>query len=319
MFAALDVGYSILWISIFLVSLLIITGIFYPKIYRPASNWLASTRTRKRTNNDTLYEVIADAGYSYDPSQDIFYSNMDPWQRKMGYCGLYDEASAPLNMIIDCEPIYFVYGGKKWLIEFWKGQYGMTTGGEIGVYTTKEPDLNIPDFFDGTFYNCASNADRLYMSYSLVKNGEILFTRKDRHWWLTGFKLGEFSEPSELKMYLSIALKNAAMRNAFLEGLKEAGYSEDEIFVDRNIVGMVFAETHTSQPITRIAEADWLIQRKNELLCDKYQEITGPYDNFIDKMNAIREQAPEIYAAILNIGKTKQVFEIYGKIKDYLS
>lgn len=266
-----------------------------------------------------LFEEIEAAGYSYDPKQDIFYSNMHSWQRNMGYCRLYDEAIAPLGMIVDCEPINFVYGGKKWLIELWKGQYVMTTGGEIGVYTTDRPDLNIPGFFSGTFYHCASNTDMLSMSYTLVKNNEVLFKRKDKHWWLTGFKLGEFSEPSELTMYLTIVLKNEIMRNAFVRGLKKAGYIENEIFIDGNAVGLVFDKAHSPKPITRITETDRLTQRKNKLLCDKYQKITRAYVNFPDKMNAIREQSPEIYDAILNIGKNKKVFEIYRKIKNYLS
>lgn len=304
-----------LWIPIILVSILAIAAVSYLLISLYAA---VGKRTRAREDDDALNEAIENAGYSYDPDQEIFYSNMDPWQRKMGYCRLYDEASAPLNMIIDCEPIYFEYGGKRWLIEFWKGQYGMTSGGEIGVYTTEESDLDIPGFFNGTFYNCASNSDRLYMSYSLVKNDELLFARNDKHWWLTGFKLGEFSEPSELTMYLTIALKDTVMRKAFVNGLKKAGYSDNEIFIDRNIVGLVFDKTHTPQPITRAPESDWLIQRKNELLCNKYQEITGPYDNFPNKMSAIREKAPEIYDAILDIGKSKALFEMYEKIKGYL-
>jgi hypothetical protein len=303
-----------LWIPIILGAVLIITSILYPKVYLYITKWISGFRGKKKSSNEVLYKIMADAGYSYDPMQDIFYSNMDPWQRKMGYCRLYDEASAPLNMIIDCEPIYFEYGGKRWMIEFWKGQYGMTTGGEIGIYTTEGPDLDIPGVFNGTFYECASNEDRLYMSFTLVKNDEILIKRKGKHWWLTGFKLGEFSEPSELTMYLTIALKNVTMRNAFLKGLKKAGYAKGEIFIDGNIVGLVFDEARTPQPLTRIAETDWLIQRKNELLCDKYQEITEPYDNFPDKMNAIREQAPEIYDAILNIGKTKALFAVFEKI-----
>lgn len=306
------------WILIILVSALAIAVLFMPAIYQKIKKWRAAYKIKKRADSGELYEIMEDAGYSYDPEQDIFYSNMDPWQRKMGYCRLYDEATAPLNMIIDCEPIYFEYGGKRWMIEFWKGQYGMTSGGEIGVYTTKGPDLDIPGFFNGTFYNCASNEDRLYMSYVLVKDGRILIYRRDKHWWLTGFKLGEFSEPSELTMYATVALKNASMRNAFVEGLKRAGYTENELLIDGNIVGLVFDEPHTPQPFTRIAETDWLIQRKNELLCDEYQEITKDYDSFPEKMNAVRELAPEIYDAILSIGKTKKLFEVYEKIKDYL-
>mgnify|MGYP000621142798 CR=1 FL=1 len=29
---------------------------------------------------------------------------------------------------------YFDYQGKTWLLEFWKGQYGINTGAEIGIY-----------------------------------------------------------------------------------------------------------------------------------------------------------------------------------------
>ena len=49
-------------------------------------------------------------------------------------------------MIIDCEPICFMYGGKNWMIELWKGQYGLETGGEIGVYNAAEnrPPTQIP-------------------------------------------------------------------------------------------------------------------------------------------------------------------------------
>lgn len=63
-------------------------------------------------------ELINASGFDYDPKQDIFYSIMDPWQRKMGYCRLYDEACAPMGMIVDCEPVHFNYKGKRWMIEF---------------------------------------------------------------------------------------------------------------------------------------------------------------------------------------------------------
>ena len=53
-----------------------------------------------------------------------------------------------------------------------------------------------------------------------------LFTRDDKHWWLAGFKLGEYSEPSELTMELNITLKDDIMCKAFVEGLKDVGYSE---------------------------------------------------------------------------------------------
>lgn len=312
-----------IWILIILLSILVITSIFYYKIYRYfAQRIYSDTGTfgaKNGTGDDTLDKVIEAAGYSYDLQQDIFYSNIDAWQRNQGYCRLYDEAAAPLGMIIDCEPIYFEYDNKRWLIEFWKGQYDLTTGCEIGVYVTEEPDLDIQGVFKGAFYRCVENADLLKMSFSLKKNGKILFAREDKHWWLTGFKLGEFSEPSELTMLLSITLKDHNMCKAFVEGLKNSGYWEDEIIITGKTVDLKFDKTRTTQPFTRRPDTDFIIQRKNELLCDRYQDITSGYDNLPDKINVIKEQAPEMYEQIMNIGKTTQLFDKYKKIKEYLS
>lgn len=163
------------------------------------------------------------------------------------------------------------------MIELWKGQYDLTTGCEIGVYTTDEPDLNIPGVFKGPFFQCAKDEDHLRMDYYVMKNGEILFKRKDKHWWLTGFILGEFSEPSELTMYLNITLKDKDMRDAFVAGLLNARYLKHKIMIKKNTIGLKFDKTHTKQPITRIEETDRIIQIKNKILCERYKKITGPY------------------------------------------
>jgi hypothetical protein len=325
----IDDTYLYSWLLIIIVLFLLIAGIRNTKIYQRISKWLAAsltalksirnrTSTKKITGDASIDNAITAAGYSYDAKQDIFYSMIDAWQRDMGYCRLYDESAAPLNMIIDCEPIYFNYAGKRWLIEFWKGQYALTCGGEIGVYSTEEPDLRISGVFVGTFYQCARDTDLLKMSYSLMKNGKLLFRRKDKHWWLTGFKLGEFSEPNDLTMNLSITLIDSEMRDAFIGGLKRAGYSKHEITVNRNTVSLNFKKTRTKQPYTRTPQTDWIIQKKNKLLCDKYQELTGPYNNFSDKVKAIQEASPELYKEILNIGKTRQLFSMFDKIKGYI-
>ena len=267
---------------------------------------------------DTLNKAVHDAGYSYDQYQNIFYSNLYAWQRRYGYCRLYDEAAAFLGMIVDCEPIYFEYGNKRWLIEFWKGQYDLNTGAEIGIYTPAELDLYINGIFKGAFYNCATDEDLLDMSFVLKKKGKEILKREGKHWWLTGFKLGEFSDPSELTLSLSITLKDKEMCNAFIEGLKKAGYIEDEITISENTVSLEFDKPRTSQPITRIPETDFIIQIQNELLCYHYEDITRPHDNFTDKMNAIEKKAPELFEEVLKIGKSKEVFEIYKLIEYYV-
>ena len=61
------------------------------------------------------------------------------------------------------------------------------------------------------------------MSYTLYKKDKVLFRYHDIHWWLTGFSLGEFSEPSICNEF-EINLKDKTMKDAFVEGLINTGY-----------------------------------------------------------------------------------------------
>jgi hypothetical protein len=260
---------------------------------------------RKRNNeNDTdadaLDKAIAACGYAYDLKQDMFYSIKEAWQRSMGYCRLYDETSAPTGMIVDCEPIYFEYNGKRWLIELWKGQYDLTTGCEIGVYTSNWTNLDIPSIYKNMFYHCANDEEMLQMRVSLVKNGKILLKREDKHWWLAVFKLGEFSEPSELIMNVSITLKDEDMRKAFVEGLKKVGYSANELLIRENTVSLCFNKPLTPQPYTRTIMTDWIVQKKNKYMCDKYQDISRPINTLTEIITLIMVHAPEIYKKLKN-------------------
>ena len=86
------------------------------------------------TPTSALARAVDSGGIPYDPDQDIIYSKMYPVQRQLGYAYGYDAAALLMGAVIDCEPIFFDYGGKTWMIELWKGQYGLETGCEIGVY-----------------------------------------------------------------------------------------------------------------------------------------------------------------------------------------
>jgi len=285
------------------------------KVIRPVHEVLGNVPERIQELN----QEIKPFGFAYEPYQDIFYSLLNPWQRDLGYCRLYDEASAALSMIIDCEPIPFEYGGRRWLIEFWKGQYGMNTGGEVGIYYTTGPNLNIPGFFNGTFYLCPKDEDCIEMSFAFRKNKNLLFTRSGYHWWLTGFKLGEFSKPSELSMDITIDLYDRRMALAFAEALRKAGYREDEYKVQGRRVMVRYDEPHTKQPITRTAFTDFIMQRNNETVCEAYNHLTGAYTDTLDKLELVRNENPSMYNQILTIGKQREVFESYKTIKRYLN
>jgi len=279
---------------------------------------LTSKKASKVKNKAELDEAIEFTGYAYDPQQDIFYSVIDPWQRKHGYCHLYDELSAPWGMIMDCEPVYFDYDNRRWMISFWKGQYDLTSGCEMGIYTKEEPNFKLTELLTGTFYNCAKDEDMMEMAYTLYKNGEPYFKREGTHWWLTGFKLGDYTEPHELTMDVRITLKNQEMAKAFVAALKKAGYLDKDINIADNTVSFYFDKPHTPQPLTREKNFEGIIQWKNKLMCDTYQEITKGYDDINDKLNALKEQAPWIYNILMHHRKMNKFFNIEQVIEGFL-
>lgn len=293
------------WIFIIFISLVLIAStILYKRKKRVAE-----------FDYEALKETIRNAGYLYDSKQDIFYSHIDAWQRELGYCRLYDEAAGPMGIIIDCEPIFFQYEGRNWMIEFWKGQYGMAAGCEIGVYI-KDDDKS--GLVPGDYYQCVDNKDLLQMSCYLKKGDKILFERRDLHWWLTGFLLGQFVEPEELSMLLEITLKDSLMCYSFAIGLIKAGYTREEIYIHENTIALKFDRPHSPQPLSRVSAGDWISQKNNKYLCKKYQRITAPYKSFEDKARAINAKAPELFNGMIHLGKSQELKIIYNKIKDVM-
>ncbi len=288
------------------------------KDYYSRPSRLPFSRTTKSIKLEDLNKDLEPFGFAYYPRQDMFYSIMNGWQRKYGYCELYDEGAATFSMIIDCEPIRFDYAGKRWLIELWKGQYGMNSGCEIGVYSTTGPNLNIPNFFDGTFYFSAKDEDHLPLGFSLIKDGNVIFTRREVHWWLTGFRLGEFSDPSELIMNAEITLKDEGMRDAFVKGLRKTGYSDNEFSILGNTVRIMFDKPHSPQPLTRTPIIERYMQANNQRNCQAYRFATKNFYNPLDKMELVKMQAPKMYTKILNVGNTKELFSSYNIIQKFL-
>lgn len=278
--------------------------------------WEQLTKSEK---NIELNKDLAPWGFGYYASQDLFYALRDAWQRNCGYCQLYDEGSAALNMIIDCEPIYFEYAGKNWLIEFWKGQYGMATGCEIGIYNTTNPILYNKSGFISTHYDCAQDKDQIYMSFTLKKYNKILLQRNERHWWLTCFRLAEYSSPTELSMPTEIRLKDDTMTDAFIEGMLKAGYVTSDLTIRGNSVAFIFDKPMNKQPLTRTPIIEFIMQTTNHRNCLAYNLATKKIaDNTLDRLLFIKEQAPKIYRKIMDIGNHSDIFKNCDKIVDII-
>lgn len=279
-------------------------------------NWEWLTTSEK---NIELNKDLAPWGFAYYLPQDLFYSPKDCWQKKCGYCQLYDAGAAALGMVIDSEPIYFEYAGKNWLIEFWKGQYGMTTGCEIGIYNTTDPVRRNLLGFNTTLYNAVEDSDQIYMSYTLKKNKKIILQRNEMHWWLTAFKLAEFSQPSDLTMLTEITLKDSTMKDAFVEGMINAGYKTKHLTIRGNSVAFTFDKPRNRQPLTRTAIIEFVVQTTNRRNCMAYNIATKPIaDNTLDKIFFVKEQAPTLYRGIMNIANSTDMFKNCEKISDIL-
>ncbi len=270
------------------------------------------------SDEEKLEKMLAGTGYAYDERQNIFYSRMDAWQRKYGYCQLYDEATVPLSMVIDCEPVRFEYRSEKWLIEFWKGQYGITTGGEIGIYKSAGPDLAIPSVFNGTFYHSVDDGERLPMSMTIRKGRRVLFSRNETHWWLTGFVLGEFSEPSELAMDASVTFPDGGMSIAFVNKLVQMGYTGREIRVLGNTVFLTFHTPRSRQPYSRAERLAELIQKKNRFLCEQYAGLTMGSRSMYERLEKLKRNSPELFCLIMGMGKPAKLFQLYENLSKYL-
>ncbi len=141
-------------------------------------------------SKEDLQEALALAGYAYDESQQVYYSTLNPWQRHFGFGDIYDDAAAYANMRYTTFKADFEYDGLLWRLQWWKGQYGILEGAEMGVYTK---DLNSEE----TFYDCADNDHLLDMSFEYYRTGEdfrknnrLFYREEEPHWWLTGFKVG---------------------------------------------------------------------------------------------------------------------------------
>ncbi len=164
-------------------------------------------------------------GFAWDPVQKCFFSSRNSWQRYFGFCEEYDILAPLTVMYYDTVRVKFRYDNRDWMIQMWKGQYGIFLGCEIGVYYK---DIDTPV----EFYDCVADEDLLYMDSALYRNGEKLFARKyDKYWWTTGFKTGTLNniqDRSELVMNSTVTFHTYEMMDAFLEAFEKKGFHEGE-------------------------------------------------------------------------------------------
>ena len=160
---------------------------------------------------------MVDLGFDVNVYDLLIYGTVNCWQRSLGFGLLYD-------LLADATPIYnlqmlrfqFNYNNKDWMIQAWKGNYGLAANGfEVGVY-------NRPQERIGTFYGAASDDEMLPMQAALYHGDDLLMQRGPvTHWWLSAFKLTKVIYlPQTLTLRFAITFPNAQMQTAFLKAAK---------------------------------------------------------------------------------------------------
>ena len=284
------------WIFLALFLILLIWAIWRREMCKSKIRHMGREEKQK-----LLSDLTAPFGFLYEPGQDIFVSRRNAWQRKEGYEALFDNLAPNFNMIMDVFPVYFDYRDKTWLIEFWKGQYGINTGAEVGVYHANR--LIPKNQRKWVHYNAVSDEEMPLIGICLEKRGQKLFTLKKYHWWLAAFRMGMFSPPKELFMYVKITFSDIAAAEAFEQGLKEAGCLRWQyrvrgrrvmVTLDRSCGTLLksnkFAALHRS-----------LVQCINRFYCRLYQIATHPFKRTEDRMLFLYEQLPWCFQHMLRL------------------
>lgn len=269
---------------------------------------------------ERLNSLLLPYGFQYDQASDYFYSTVHCWQRKYGYYKQYDNSAATLGMIFDCEPIYFDYDGRHWLIEFWKGQYGLSAGAEVGVYAVND---NVHDNKAKSYkpqerhYKSIGDSELFPIRISLFYKEQLIAIRDSRHWWLTAFFLGRFYPPRTLKAKISVTFPDYDMCNAYIDGLRHAGYASTDISRCLLTVTVVFNRPKTAQPAAQLSLTAKLLLCANRLCCFFYRQLTTSYTDTLDKLAYLASLSPLLFKLALRFTRTQKRYNQYHLAKEY--
>lgn len=162
-------------------------------------------------------------GFAYDAKYQVFYATGAGWQRTVGYTELYDRLAVIAFMPLDTIRIKFNYKGMQWMVQLWKGYYGLVLAGcETGFYYRPG---DTPE--SQTTYNIVSEEYHQEMSCRF-HYGTSSFNRYSKTWWLTGFSPAAQLSPATtipmMRVENTINFTDVGLMNAFIQGLEDVDH-----------------------------------------------------------------------------------------------
>lgn len=185
--------------------------------------------TYLESNHVLSYQYSYDYGYYYA-------NDKKSWQKNFGFARVYDYVAPYVGMEYDYIRVFFTYDEEDFMVQLWKGQYGVLYGGEIGIYNRDEDGQSSDPF---TFYAAASQKYWPTMDMSVYHQKEegdipaeyeLLFRRPvDKYWWCTGFvpgSLRQYEPADELRIEATLTFNDEQMATLFADGLRDCGFTK---------------------------------------------------------------------------------------------
>lgn len=256
-----------------------------------------------------LNELTMPLGYQYLACSNIFVSTFDAWQRNFGYTHSYDCFAPYFNMVFDSEPVYFDYDNRTWLIELWKGQYGINTGAEIGIYcadTIVPPHKRKKELF-----HTISNDKIPVFSMNLRRNvnhtEEEIANISMPHWWLAAFRIGCFSRPDNLCADFCINFPECGMLREFADALIRSGYDACSLQICGSRICFPYKTPKAAVSCGFFTKpVRWLAQFKNRFFCRLYLIVTRPFCCTPDRLLYLYYYLPFSFRHCLRLRRYKK-------------
>lgn len=287
-----------MYIALVILLLLALLGMLFGHFRR--KKIICKIRSMDKGRKCSLLEELSEPfGYVFHCCCGYFSSTVDAWQKAAGYTWLYDFMAPRFQMVFDSLPVYFNYCDRTWLIEFWKGQYGINTGAEIGIYHADR--LLSQTEYRTALFEAAGENEMLPCSLQLYTGDGACVKLSERHWWLTAFIPGLFSRPSELCLKAAVCFHNREMLEAFHRGLCRTGYPAEMISVQNLCVIVTF---HQPLPVrygllTRFHR--WLSQCLNRMYCRLFLWITRPFTCAEDRILFLYYYIPLCFRKLMRL------------------
>lgn len=154
---------------------------------------------------------MVNTGFNCNIYECLVYATMNAWMRDFGFLLFYDINCYIMPMWnYITRRFHFNYDDRQWMVQIWKGNYLITNGAEVGVY-------NRSKYAVGTFYNCATDEERMMMTLKVTHGDDVLVDLGPTlHWWINGFEMSKtMYAPQSLRLEATLEFPDEEMLNAF--------------------------------------------------------------------------------------------------------